>query len=64
MPCLPLILKLFFDFGRVSSEDEKRVCFCETHSQREHIQEFQLSHEGVSDMSERAREQSNRAKQV
>ena len=29
--------------------------------QREHIHEFQLSHEGVSEVSEQAREQSERS---
>ena len=50
--------------GRVSSEDEKRFCSCETLSQRAHIQEFQPSHERVSEVSERAHEQSERAKRA
>ena len=43
--------------GRVSSEDEKRVCSCKARLKREHIY-ILLSHEGVSKVSERAREQS------
>ena len=49
------------DFGRVSSDDNYRVYSQWTRSQREHIHEFQLSHEGVSEVSERAREWSERA---
>ena len=41
----------FNNEGRVSSDDEKCVCSCGTRIQREHIQEFQLSHEGVSKVS-------------
>ena len=47
--------------GRVSSEDEKRVHSGQKWLQHEHIQEFQLSHEGVSEVSEQAREWSERA---
>ena len=52
------------DIGRVSSDRQKRVCSYETRSQHEHIQEFQLFHEEVSEASERAREWSKRAKQA
>ena len=54
----------FNNEGRVSSDDEKCVCSCGTRIQREHIQEFQLFHEKVSEASERAREWSKRAKQA
>ena len=44
--------------GRVSSEDKKRVHSRQTRLQREHIHEFPPPHEGVSEVSERARERS------
>ena len=46
------------DLGRVSSDDIKHVlAWTQTH-------EFQLSHEGVSEVSERAHERSERAKRT
>ena len=46
--------------GCVSSDDKNLDCFRETSFQREHIQKFQPPHEGVSEVSERAREWSER----
>ena len=48
----------FVYLGRISSEDEKRVCSRETCSQREHILMNFAVPEGVSEVNERARERS------
>ena len=51
--------------GRVSSDDQNEfVPVKRAYSENTYIQEFQLTHKGVSKVSERARERSKLAKQA
>ena len=45
----------------VSYDDQKHVSSCKTRLQHEHIHEFQLPHEGVSEVNERFCERSKQA---
>ena len=51
-------------FGRVSIEDEIAFVLIERVFSMNMIHEFQLSHKGVSKVSERARERSEQAKRA
>ena len=55
---------LIHNLGRVSSERQKNVFPWNAITAWRHIQEFQLSHEGMSEVSEQAREWSEQAKRV